>query len=174
MEYLTSTDVQIFIGKTLSTADTAKLGIIIPGLSAAIEAFCHRSWISGNETNIVELFIGPKTIVYPKNAPISSVVSLKINDIASTDFVTRKQWIEVSLSESDEAELTYRSSASFPSDLKLALVQWAANFLSDSSSPNGRAVKRVQTGPVSVEYVSVTDIPEFVSSIAKKYIRLSL
>lgn len=174
MAYLTSENVATFIGRALSTAEGAKLGLIIPGISQAIEAFCHRSWNSGEEANIVELFVGPKTVIYPKNLPISSVESLKVNGLETTDYVTRKQWIEVSLSESDEAELTYHSSTSFPADLRLALVQWAANLLSDSSSPNGRAVKRVQTGPVSVEYVSATDIPEFVSTIAKKYVRLSL
>lgn len=173
-KYVTPEDIGTFLNVDLNAAGTALLNLIIPGVEDYAETMCGRKWTVSNITAITEVFDGGGYQFVPKVTPIASVVSITVDgQVLTTDeYYVYAEYIEMAgytAYGNQNVEIVYKTAANtIPSDLKLALIEWAAQIFK-SSSDAGKVATSVSSGPVSIQFLAKDGIPAAVDLMIKKY-----
>jgi hypothetical protein len=175
MAYIDKSDIEKFLNIQLNVNGTNTVNQIITGIEAFIDGYCNRTWSIGSSTDITEKFDGGG-VVYPVTNPkIASVSSVAVDGevLTADDFKIYDTYVELTSRSAKDLQnvvIVYKTAANTaPLDLKHAIIRWVSEIFKSSSS-GGKSARRVQQGPVSIDYeVSTKGIPADVQMILDRY-----
>lgn len=182
MAYATYTDIEAFLNITLTAGGQSLVTTLIAEINAFVDNYCNRTWTKEASEDITETFDGGTDKYFVDYPPIASVTSVTTGitssysgDVLSEDddeFYVYDTYVRLAVPASNtprSVQIVYRTSATaLPADLKLAIVRWVAEIFKSQDSA-GKSVKRVTTGPMTVEYLTKDGIPDYVLRVLNRY-----
>lgn len=173
MKYLTLANIADYLETTLSTAENTALTLILNGIESAVERYCDRTW-STSDAEIVEKVDGGGSFFPLRYGPALTTPTPTIT-VSGEAVTTVYNYGSYLLTEDpvssgiQNVTITYSvSSSQLPSDIKLAMIIWAARQFK-SHKDAGKDATRVSVGPLSVDYggqsASAAVIPDFVAKV---------
>jgi len=175
MPYITGADVALYLGINLDVSKLRVLNeLIIPAVSSYVDRFTNRTWDVEAATAITETFDGGPDTFFVNAPPINSVTSVSVDGTAidSSYISNGKQYVAIDYKTTEgirNVSIVYTSSASLPSDLKMALIQWAGEMFK-AKDEAGREVSRMTVGSITLEYAGNTNgVPSYVMECLRRY-----
>lgn len=182
MAYVTLTDIQNYLGITLTGNGQNVVNALIPNLSFALDNYCNRTWTNTQGQNITELFDAGTDTFFVSQPDIDQVISVSVGGVPWSSNYIFNYKTHVRLYTSPQTilllnpvrfqavQIVYTSLAyALPADAKQALIMWIAQAFQQSSDA-GRSPNRVTTGSVTVEFNPENlAMPKFVRAILDNY-----
>lgn len=184
--YITYSDIETYLGITLTAPQQAQVTAIIEGLEAFINTYCNRQFTVGN---YVETYDGNTDTFTIANPPVTAINSITVDGSAvdNADIYNYGSFIRLAGKAGAgllNVAIDYEGGLAFPDDLKFALIQWTANEYQAIGS-GGQDVESVQIGQVSINYDTSSNnesstsnsvfgkdgggLPPYVANVLEKY-----
>jgi len=178
MAYITTTDLQTFLQRSLTTAETAQAQTAIDTATALIDRRTGKSWMGGPATVSNEMATVSGGRLFLAHPPVQSVTSVSVRDVAIgatanaliagtsyelLDAATGE--LLVAAADGMRATITYVTAQTVPAHIKYAAELIAAGLLLFKPDERSGIKSFSVPGDYSVTYTTSNVIPDEAASL---------
>lgn len=178
MPYITTIDLEKFLGRTLQAKEAAQADVVIGTAGELIDRKSGRSWLGGPVTVTGEIQMATGGRIRLHHAPIASISSLAVRAVGigttSYPYVAGTSYelidaqngiVLVAAVDGSMVTTTYVTSQSVPSHIKFAAAMIAAGLLLFTTSQRQGIKSMSVPGDYTVTYTSSNEMPDEVMAI---------